>query len=121
MLPYVIQLGVSGFILVTNDVDQIARFGEEVAPALRERIQREAPEAIAGGRIRRASALAKRRDGIAYDDLPGSLAERAIEPGDPAYANVRSTYMRGGAPGLVLMAHNAQEVAEGAAVCAASP
>ena len=112
LLPYVIAHGVSGFILVSSDVDQIARFGEEVAPALREHIQREAPEAIAGDRIRRASVLAKRRDGIAYDDLPGVLAEHAIEPGDTAYANVRSTYMRGGAPGLVLMVRNAQEVSE---------
>ena len=42
--------------------------------------------------------LAARREGIAYDDVPEGLS--AIEPGDFGYGDVRSTYMRGGSPGL---------------------
>ena len=56
------------------------------------------------GRVRSAAVRGQRRDGIDYDALPASLRTGAVEPGDPAYARVRSTYMRGGAPGLVLQA-----------------
>ncbi|GAA2487378.1 LLM class flavin-dependent oxidoreductase [Winogradskya humida] len=59
-------------------------------------------EAAGPSVFRPASVRAKRRPGIAYDSLPASLAETAVEPGDLDYARVRSTYMRGGAPGLVL-------------------
>lgn len=51
---------------------------------------------------RTAAARSQRRPGIAYDEVPASLADDAVEPGDPAYPRVRSTYMRGGSPGLVL-------------------
>lgn len=61
---------------------------------------------------RTATARQRRRPGIAYDDLPPSLAETAIEPGDPAYRTVRSTYMRGGSPGLVLRPQSTSEVAD---------
>ncbi len=61
---------------------------------------------------RTSVALARRRDGIAYDEVPASLRERAIEPGDFAYRTVRSTYMRGGAPGLVLRPQSVGEVAD---------
>lgn len=51
-------------------------------------------------RPRRPLAVrARRRPGIAYDDLPNSLVDRAVEPGDADYRSVRSTYLRGGAPG----------------------
>lgn len=53
---------------------------------------------------------ARRRPGIDYDGLPGSLAERAVEPGDAAYRSVTSTYLRGGAPGLVLRPRTVDEV-----------
>lgn len=55
---------------------------------------------------------ARRRPGIAYDDVPASLADRAVEPGDPRYRSVRSTYLRSGAPGLVLRPRSAEEVAD---------
>ena len=46
--------------------------------------------------------LALRRDGIAYDAVRPALTATAVEPGDKAYPRVRSTYVRTGAPGLVL-------------------
>jgi alkanesulfonate monooxygenase SsuD/methylene tetrahydromethanopterin reductase-like flavin-dependent oxidoreductase (luciferase family) len=95
--------GVATFIVASDDPNTLQQFAEEVIPAVR--------EAVASGRDRvgvstsnprRASALAKRRDGIDYDGIPETLRAGAIEPGDLGYARVRSTYMRGGAPGLVL-------------------
>ncbi|MEV7973833.1 LLM class flavin-dependent oxidoreductase [Cellulomonas sp. NPDC089187] len=68
-------------------------------------------ELVAAGRAQagtvvrqpRSSAVrAARRSGIDYDGLPAALAADAVEPGDAAYATVRSGYMRGGSPGLVL-------------------
>lgn len=43
--------------------------------------------------------------------LPGSLREIAITPGDPRYPSVRSTYIRPGAPALVLQPRVTAEVA----------
>ena len=51
---------------------------------------------------RSTAVRAKRRDGIDYDAVPEALAANAIEPGDAGFARVKSTYMRGGSPGLVL-------------------
>lgn len=64
---------------------------------------------------RRERRLAHRRPGIAYDDLPASLAATAVEPGDPAYRGASSTYLRGGSPGLVLRPRSATEVAHAVA------
>ena len=58
--------------------------------------------------------VAARRDGIAYDDVPAGL--RAIEPGDFGYADVRSTYMRGGSPGIVLQPRSPAQVADAVGV-----
>jgi hypothetical protein len=54
--------------------------------------------------------LARRAEGIDYDGLPRSLQTKAIEPGDKGYAKVRSTYVRTGAPGLVLRPESVDEV-----------
>ena len=62
--------------------------------------------------VRGPKALALRRDSIAYHALPAALRATAVEPGDKAYAKVRSTYLRSGAPGLVLRPGTASEVAE---------
>ena len=43
-----------------------------------------------------------RNPGIDYEGIPNSLASRAVEPGDPGYHRYTSSYLRGGAPGLVL-------------------
>ncbi len=71
--------------------------------------------------FRTASVRAKRRPGIDYDSIPAALAETAVEPGDLDYARVRSTYMRGGAPGLVLRPRNTAEVVEALAYVRAHP
>ncbi|WP_250030955.1 FAD-binding oxidoreductase [Paractinoplanes maris] len=59
--------------------------------------------------------LASRREGIEgidYDGVPASLADVAIAPGDPGYRARKSTYMRGGSPGLVLRPRTPAEVAD---------
>ncbi|HVT68206.1 MAG TPA: FAD-binding oxidoreductase, partial [Trebonia sp.] len=68
------------------------------------------------GRTRNSFALARRRPGIDYDNLPASLADRAVEPGDAGYARYTAAYMRGGAPGLVLRPRTAGEVRDAVAV-----
>lgn len=63
--------------------------------------------------IRRSvAARAARVQGIDYDAVPPSLAATAVEPGDDAYASVSSTYLRGGAPGLVLRPRTVAEVGD---------
>lgn len=113
----VLEEGASTFILASDDPDTMQRFAEEVVPALRERVEQVRRErgTATVSRVRSAAALAARRPGIAYDDLPASLVETAVEPGDRAYADVRSTYLRGGAPGLVLRPRNVDEVVEAVA------
>jgi hypothetical protein len=63
----------------------------------------------------------RRRSGIDYDAVPGSLRGTAVEPGDAGYARVRSTYMRGGSPGLVLRPRTPAQVAEALAFARAQP
>ncbi|WP_313555219.1 FAD-binding oxidoreductase, partial [Miniimonas arenae] len=70
-------------------------------------------------RVVPAAVLAQRRPGIDYDALAPSLAAHAVEPGDPAFAAVRSTYLRGGSPGLVLRPRSVPEVAEAVRFAAA--
>lgn len=53
--------------------------------------------------------------GIDYDGLPEALAAAAVEPGDPGYGAVRSTYLRGGRPGLVLRPRSVADVGEAVA------
>jgi alkanesulfonate monooxygenase SsuD/methylene tetrahydromethanopterin reductase-like flavin-dependent oxidoreductase (luciferase family) len=113
MLPLALEDGVSTFILASDDPGMLRTFAEEVIPAVREQV--EAARATSGtttGRVRNSIAIAKRRDGIDYDAVPASLAELAVEPGDARYPRVRSTYLRGGTPGLVLPARNVAEVVE---------
>ena len=114
LLPLASRDGVSIFILSSDDPGAIQSFGEEVAPALREAVARERQAAGTPSRqvVRGPKALALRRDGIAYDALPAALRATAIEPGDRTYPAVRSTYLRSGAPGLVLRPGTATEVAE---------
>ncbi|HEX3492788.1 MAG TPA: LLM class flavin-dependent oxidoreductase [Streptosporangiaceae bacterium] len=114
LLPLVLRDGVSAFILASDDPRAIQAWGEETAPALREAVARErgAAGTTSGQVVRGPKALALRRDGISYDTLPPALAATAVEPGDKAYPKVRSTYVRAGAPGLVLRPGTAAEVAQ---------
>ncbi len=113
LLPLVLEDGVATFILGSDDPGELQRFAEEVVPALREAVARErAAGGVAVGGVRSAAALAKRRDDIDYDGLPASLADATVEPGDFGYARVRSTYMRGGAPGLVIQPRDVAQVVD---------
>lgn len=113
LLPFVIEQGFSTFILGADDPRTIETFAKEVAPALRERVATERTAASTPvGDVRPASALAKRRTGIHYDHVPTDLADRAVEPGDRTYAQVRSTYLWHGSPGLVLRPTSSAQVAK---------
>jgi alkanesulfonate monooxygenase SsuD/methylene tetrahydromethanopterin reductase-like flavin-dependent oxidoreductase (luciferase family) len=115
LLPFVLDHGFSTFLLASDDPLAIERYGQEVAPALREAVERERRAAGGGtpsGPARGASALALRRPGIDYDALPPALAPHAVEPGDRAYNAVRSSYVHRGTPGLVLRPADAGAVAE---------
>jgi alkanesulfonate monooxygenase SsuD/methylene tetrahydromethanopterin reductase-like flavin-dependent oxidoreductase (luciferase family)/FAD/FMN-containing dehydrogenase len=113
LLGLVLEHGFGTFIVMGDDPRTIQTFGEKVAPALRAVVERE--RAAAGtptGPVRSPKALALRAEGIDYDAIPAQLAATAVEPGDKAYRRVRSTYIRAGAPGLVLRPGNPAEVAE---------
>jgi alkanesulfonate monooxygenase SsuD/methylene tetrahydromethanopterin reductase-like flavin-dependent oxidoreductase (luciferase family)/FAD/FMN-containing dehydrogenase len=107
LVPLAVEHGFSTFIVMADDPRTIERWGAEVAPAVREAVGTRSNE-----RVRSPKALARRRDGIAYDALPPSLRSAAVEPGDREYARVRSTYMRSGSPGLVLRPRDAAEVVD---------
>lgn len=114
LTPLVVEHGVSTFLLrLDADAQEplLEQFVAEVAPVVREQAERSLPPGALVDRVlRRADVRAQRRPGIAYDEVADDLAERAVEPGDAAYARVRSTYLRGGSPGLVLRPTNVGEV-----------
>jgi len=110
LLGLVREHGFSTFILMTDDPRAIQTFGEEVAPALREAVARERADAgTSTAPVRGAQALAQRVEGIDYDAVPPSLAADAVEPGDRAYRDVRSSYVHHGSPGLVLRPRDAEQ------------
>lgn len=102
--------GISTFIVMGDDPNLLAHFGQEVAPAVRELVAAErARHGTAEESSRSRVALSRRREGVAYDEVPAGL--RAIEPGDFEYSELSSTYMRGGAPGIILQPESAEQVA----------
>ncbi|GHO46897.1 LLM class flavin-dependent oxidoreductase [Ktedonospora formicarum] len=121
LLPFVTNDGISTVILKSDDLATIEQFALEVAPALREAVNRELPDAFLGPEIRRAAVRAKRRVGIDYDGVPELLALAVIEPGDVSYARVKSTYMRGGSPGIVFQVKNTNEIIEALAFARLHP
>lgn len=109
----VLDAGVGTLVLAGASDAALIAFAADVAPALRERVA--AARAARGtrvGTVRRAAVRARRAPGIDYDAIPASLVGTAVEPGDAGYAAVRSTYMRGGRPGLVLRPGDTAEVVE---------
>jgi alkanesulfonate monooxygenase SsuD/methylene tetrahydromethanopterin reductase-like flavin-dependent oxidoreductase (luciferase family)/FAD/FMN-containing dehydrogenase len=114
LLPLVLDLGVSTFILASDDARSIETFGQEVAPALRARVEQERRTAgtATGEVVRGPKARALRRSGIDYASVPSALRQLAVEPGDRDYAKLRSSYVRAGSPGLVLRPETASAVAE---------
>ena len=112
--------GISTFIVASDDPRMLQTFGEEVAPAVRELVARErSGRGTAAASARSAGAISMRRAGIAYDDVPAGLI--AIEPGDFDYADVQSTYTRGGAPGIVLQPASSEQVVEAVAFARQHP
>lgn len=112
--------GISTFIATGDDARILQVFGEEVTPAVREIVARErAQRGVSEASVRSTVALAARRDGIAYDDVAEGL--RVIEPGDFGYTDVRATYMRGGAPGIVLQPDSPAQVVEAVAFARRHP
>ena len=108
-----VEQGVGTVILASDDPVVLQRFAEETIPDLRERVFTErASRGTVAGRVRSAEVLARRSPGIDYDSVPVSLAATAVEPGDSGYSRVRSTYMRGGSPGIVLRPATTAEVVE---------
>lgn len=115
LAAFALEDGVSTFIVASDDPRHLARFAAEVAPSVRELVADERASAGTPEAGRSAHAIAQRRPGIAYDDLPASLRAHAVEPGDFAYRRVRSTYARGGSPGLVLRPQTVDEVVDAVA------
>ncbi|WP_061296488.1 LLM class flavin-dependent oxidoreductase [Herbidospora cretacea] len=113
----VLDDGVSTVVVRTDDAAALERFARETVPALRAA----APAGLSDRPVRPASALARRRGGIDYDGVPESLAADAIEPGDPAYPRVRSNYLRGGAPGLLLFPRDPAQVVDALAFARRHP
>ena len=115
-----LEHGTSTFIVMGDDPNLLAHFGQEVAPAVRELVSAERARHGTGEASTRSTiALSRRRDGIDYDGVPEGLA--AIEPGDFAYSEVSSTYMRGGAPGIILQPETAEQVAAAVAFARRHP
>jgi FAD/FMN-containing dehydrogenase len=109
----VLDAGAGTLVLAGADAAALTRFATEVAPAVRAAVA--AGRAGAGttvGTLRRADVRAARRPGIDYDGIPAALVATAVEPGDAEYAAVRSSYMRGGRPGLVLRPAGTAQVVE---------
>jgi FAD/FMN-containing dehydrogenase len=122
LVAFALEDGMATFILLGDDPTVMQHFAEEIAPAVRENVDRErASSGVSTGIVRRASAIALRRDGIDYDAIPESLRKNAVEPGDSGYSRVRSTYMRGGSPGLVLRPASVDEVVEALAFAKLQP
>lgn len=105
--------GAGTFILAADDPALMQRFMAEVAPAVRERVAAERGErGTDTAPAVPAAALAMRAERLDYDAIPASLRATAVEPGSWAYADARHTYMRGGAPGLVLRPTSPAQVAD---------
>ncbi|MET0843575.1 MAG: LLM class flavin-dependent oxidoreductase [Mycetocola sp.] len=111
LVALVVDLGVSSLVLRTGSDTELASFIRDVAPAVRNRVEQVLPPGALSSRpVRRADVRTRRRPGIAYDAVPEDLAGTAVEPGDAAFGKVRSTYLRGGNPGLVLRPRTVAEV-----------
>jgi alkanesulfonate monooxygenase SsuD/methylene tetrahydromethanopterin reductase-like flavin-dependent oxidoreductase (luciferase family)/FAD/FMN-containing dehydrogenase len=111
LLPLALENGVSTFNLLSDEPDMLRQFAQDVAPALREAVASERlKHEVVEGTLPTIFIRSHRREGIDYDEIPASLAGTTIEPGDAGYANARSTYLRGGSPGLVIRPRDTDQV-----------
>ncbi|WBB58744.1 LLM class flavin-dependent oxidoreductase [Streptomyces sp. WMMC500] len=120
LLPLVVEHGVGTIVLDTDERDVVAGFASEVAPALRAAVDAALPRGWSSTRVRRSAAVARRRPGIDYEGVPSGMAE-VVEPGDIAYARLRSGYLRGGAPGIILRASTNEQVTQALAYARRHP
>ena len=102
LADFTLTHGFSTFIVASDDPNALSQFAQETAPKVRELVDAERARQGTPAPGRSARALAARREGVSYDEVPASLADKTIEPGDFDYRSVRSTYLRGGSPGIVL-------------------
>lgn len=105
------ERGTSTFVLDSADDGEIEAFANDVVPAVRAAVAsvRRAAGAVVGVPI--AARLAGlRRAGIDYDAVPRSVP--SIEPWHAQFSSVRSNYLRGGDPGLVLAPRDTGELGE---------
>ena len=116
LLPLILEDGVGTIILASDDPRMLQQFAEDTIPALREAVDRERGPVTT---VRSAAALAQRRDGISYADVPAGL--EAVEPGDFGFARLRSNYVRGGNPGIVLRPRDEAQVVEALAFAVQQP
>jgi len=120
LLPLVVEHGVGTIVLDAVERDVAAGFASEVAPALRAAVDAVLPRGWSGARVRRSAVRARRLPGIDYEGAPPEMAE-VVEPGDPAYARLRSGYLRGGAPGIILRAATNEQVTQALAFARRHP
>lgn len=113
LLRAVVENGVGTLLLATDDASTIERYAAEVVPALREAVAAErAHRGVTTASVVSSAIRVQRHPGINYDTVPPALAGDAVEPGQAAYARVRSNYLRGGSPGLVLRPADTVQVSE---------
>ncbi len=105
--------GVGTFILAADEPTLMQRFMAEVAPAVREQVEAERAERGTDTSPAVPTAvLAKRVEGLDYGAIPASLKATAVEPGSWQYPDAQHTYLRGGAPAVVLRPTSAAQVAD---------
>lgn len=113
LVRLVVDAGTATVLLAADDPEEIDAYGRLVAPTLRAAVARRRAElGIEEGVVVPAEVRRRRRAGIDYGSIPAALLADAVEPGDVGYASVRSNYIRGGSPGLVLRPRTRIEVAE---------
>ncbi|GAB86932.1 LLM class flavin-dependent oxidoreductase [Gordonia rubripertincta] len=118
LVSSVVDHGVSLFVLridATHGIDVVSRDMRAffiTVSAARAEVETVLPaNSLSSKRFRRHDVRARRRAGIGYDEIPEDLVGGAVEPGDPAFGTLHSTYLRGGDPGLVLRPRTVSEVA----------
>lgn len=122
LVALAVEDGFATFILAVDDPYQLRRVADQVARAVREAVaRRRAATGVVERVVPSLRVRSRRSPAIDYEALPTALRQVAIEPGDARYPNVRSTYMRGGAPGLVLQPRSTAEVVEALAYARSQP
>ncbi|MGP3962279.1 LLM class flavin-dependent oxidoreductase [Nonomuraea sp. 3N208] len=115
-----IEHGISTFLLAGAGVDDLRRFAAQIAPAVRAAVATDrAARGVAEATIPSLRVRRRRHRDIDYDAVPAHLVR--VEPGDAGYARVRSTYLRGGSPGLVLRPGTPGEIADALAFARTQP